>query len=1016
MRSFLRFITKYPIVTGLVVVLLIFSGIYSFMHMPVDLFPNLEVPVVNIISHYPGAAPEDMEMLVTRPIENEMKALPGVKRISSISTQGLSQVTVEFTWGTTVQEARQLVQAQLAKLRNVLPAEVTPRLENIGTTLQEVCGYVFYGGENLIELLNTVRHEIVGRLMSIPGVSSVEVLGGDKRAYLITLKPEVMARLHISISDVITALKKYNISRVAGYIENGGQGYSIRGDAKLKTIEDIRSIPIIKNGERSILLGEIADIREGRMPKHYVIYGNGIPAVALIIRKQPGASTIDVVRNVDKALSNLKYLLPPGTSIKKFYDQSEIILEARQEILQDLFVGALLAVLVLYLFLGSFRPTLIVALTIPLTLITTVAVMRLFGLGFNMITMTALALAVGMIVDDAIVVTENIFRHGKMTTDPLTASIEGTIEIAGPDASGTFTTVAAFLPLIIVTGIAALFLRPFGLTISIALLISLALSLTFVPLLFSRSRAAMVQKEGFLGDQILHNINSFFQTILKFSFRHKWVIIVIALLSLGTGGLTILFNKASILPPIDEGSLLIEYIMPPGTSLKESNRIGKLLEKIALADPDVSCVYRRTGSPASGYQVEGVNRGELFIKLKPKIERTRSAWEIMADLKKAYAQIPGCVFLYHQPTQEKIDESFSGLPALFGITIFGQDIDKLLSLAKRVEKILSSDPSISNVVNNMKGKSAEIDIRLNYKRLAIYNLKPSDVITALQAANMGVEATQIIRQKGEIPVIVKINPGQNPRLETIQRLPIITPQGTIVPLQKVTDIRVRHTVATITHLNGQREVTLVAEVEGSIPKVVKRLAKKFKNIKLPKGYQIEFSGQYPILIKTAKELLLVIFCALILIYLIMVIQFESWLQPLVILITIPLAMVGAVIALLVTGKGLNISVGMGMVTLAGIAVNNAIVLIHYANTQRKFGTDIEDALLAAASVRLRPILLTTLTSIAALIPTAIGTSVGSRIFQPFAITVIGGLLTTVFTTLIIVPTLVSIFSKSNQKD
>ena len=1016
MRGFLRFILMYPIATALAVALLVFMGVYSSRHMPVDLFPNLEVPVVNVISHYPGAAPEDMEMLVSRPVENELRTIPGVKRVASTSVQGLSRVTVEFTWGTTVRDARQLVQARLSRVKSALPAGVNPRLENIGTTLQEVCAYVFYGGGNPVTLRNTVRHDIAGRLMGVTGVSSVEVLGGDRRSFWITLRPDVLARLHLSIPDVVSTLKDYNVNTVGGFVQESGREYPVRGDARFETLSDIRSIPMLRNGERSVLLGQIADVREGWAPRHYVVHGDGVPSVAVIIRKQPGASTIDVVRNVDKALSHLKSLIPPGTSVKKFYDQSEMILESRQEIFQDLVVGAGLAVLVLYFFLGSLRPTLIVAFTIPLTLLATVAVMRLFGLGFNMITMTALALAVGMIVDDAIVVAENIFRHGKKTPDPLAASIEGAAEIVGPDASGTFTTVAAFLPLVIVTGIAALFLRPFGLTISAALLVSLVLSLTFVPLLFSRSGSAVVQREGFLGDRVLRGIDRLLQATLKFSFRRRWVTVTAAILSLGAAGLAAFLGKASVLPPIDEGAVLIEYVMPPGTSLKESNRIGELVERIAMADPDVSCVYRRTGSPESGYQVEGVNKGELLIKLKPKTERSRTAWEITADLKKAFSKIPGCVFLYHQPTQEKIDESFSGLPALFGVTIYGPDMRKLISLAGKIEKILSRDPSISNVVNNTKVKASEIVVRLNYKDLALYGLTPRDVLATLKATYTGLEATRIIRQKEDISVMVRLDTGDRLDIEKVRNLPVVARHGATVPLEYVADIRIRHAPAAITRLNGQREVTLIAEVEGNIPNVVKRLAEKFRNISLPEGYWIEFSGQYGILIETAVEMLIAVSCAVVLIYFIMAMQFASWLQPLVILVTIPLAVVGAVIALFVTGQGLNISVGMGVVTLAGIAVNNAIVLLDYGNRRKRSGAGPEEALLSAASIRLRPILLTTFTTIAALFPTAVGTGVGSRIFQPFAITVIGGLVSVVFATLVVVPTIASWSSGSSQND
>ncbi|RME43085.1 MAG: efflux RND transporter permease subunit [Deltaproteobacteria bacterium] len=1015
MHAFLRFITKYPIATALALVLLAFLGLFSYRHMPVDLFPDLEVPVINIITHYPGAAPEDMEMLVSRPIEDEMRAILGVKRVTSTSVQGRSQVTVEFTWGTTVRDARQLVQARMARLRSTLPAGVVPRLENIGTTLQEVSAYVFYGGGNPVTLRNTVRHDIAGRLMGVPGVSSVDVLGGERRAFWITLRPEVLARLHLSIPDVVATLKAHDVSTVAGFVQESGREYLVRGDARFKSISDIRSVPLVKEGERSVLLGMIAEIREGWAPRHYVVHGNGVPAVAILIRKQPGASTIEVVRNVDQALSRLKSLLPPGTSVKRFYDQSEIILESRHEILQNLVLGAGLAVLVLYFFLGSLRPTLIVAFTIPLTLLATLALMRLFGLGFNMITMTALALAVGMIVDDAIVVEENIFRHGKTVADPLAASIEGAAEIAGPDASGTFTTVAAFLPLVVVTGIAALFSKPFGLTISLALLGSLALSLTLVPLLFSRSKSVEAQREGFLGDRVLRALDSLLQSTLRGSFRRKWAPLTAAALLLGTAGLAAFLGKASVLPPIDEGALLIEYVMPPGTSLEESDRIGNRVERIALADPDVSCVYRRTGSPAIGYQVEGVNKGELLIKLKPKWERSRSAWEIADDLEKAYTKIPGCVFLYRQPTQEKIDESFSGLPALFGVTLYGPEMDRLSSLAGRVEEILSADPSISNVVNHTKVKASEIVVGLDDKALALQGLEPADVLMTLQAAYIGLEATRIIREKEDISVMIRLDTGEEPNIATIRNLPVATRHGATVPLESVANIRVRHTPATITRLNGQREVTLIAEVEGNIPRVVRRLEEKFERIRWPPGYRIEFSGQYRLLIETAKELLMVLAGAIVLIHLIMAMQFGSWLQPLVILVTIPLAGVGAVIALFVTGQGLDVSVGMGAVTLVGIAVNNAIVLIDEGNRRMRAGAAPEGALLSAASVRLRPILLTTFTTIAALLPTAIGTSVGSRIFQPFAMTMIGGLLSAMFATLVVVPTVACWVSRSSCK-
>jgi CzcA family heavy metal efflux pump len=1007
MRSFLRLIVDKPIATVLIIIFMILGGFFSVRHMSVDLFPNMDIPVVNIITHYAGASPEDLELLVSRPVENAMQSIPGVKRVASTSAQGISQVTVEFNWGTTVRDARQLVQAELAGLAAILPRGLTPHLENIGTTLQEVCGYVIYGGDDMVSIRNTIRYDVASRLMAVDGVSSADVIGGNQHAFYVQINPEKLISLKLTTDDIIAALQQHNIAAVSGHIERSGKEYLIRGNALLKTIDDIRSIPIIKAGTTPVLIGDAASVFEGIMPQYYSVSGNDRPAVALVIRKQPGASTISVVHDIDKALAKLKNILPPETHIKKFYDQSEIIKASRHEILSDLAVGALLAVLALYFFLGSIRPTLIVALTIPVSLLATLTIMHWLGMSLNVITMTALTLAIGLIVDDAIVVTENIFRHSASNTASDLASIEGALEIAGPDASGTLTTVAAFMPLILMTGIAAVFMRPFGLTISAALLISLLLSLTLVPALFGRMQHFEIGN-NFAGARLIKKLDLHLQAILKVSFRHKRLVLSAAFMSLGLAGLTAFIGKVSILPPIDEGAILVEYVMPPGTSLRESNRIGQKLDRIAMTHKDVSCVYRRTGSPGNGYQIEGVNKGEMLIKLKPSNKRGSSVDEIMQHLKESFSTLNGVVFMYHQPTQEKIEESFSGLPALFGITVYGDDTSRLTAIAGRVESVLAKKQGISNVINNTKIKVPQIDIDIIYPALAQYGVEAKTVLNSIKAARFGIEATRIIRQKEEIGVMVQTPVSGNLGIEDIRQLPVVTAKGGWVPLERLADIKIKYAPAAITRLNGQRQITIIAEIEGNIPSIVRDLRKQFSSIDLPQGYSIDFSGQYHTLITTAVELLLAVLAAMLLIYLILAMQFSSWLQPLMILATIPISLSFAMLGLFLTRQGLDISVGMGAVTLVGIAVNNAIVLIDFANREVASGKKITMALLNAASVRLRPILLTTVTTIAALLPTAITAAAGSRLFQPFAITVIFGMIGSTLATLIIIPTVATL--------
>lgn len=1008
MRSLLKYIISNPLIVALCLVVLILLGLYAATQMPVALFPNLDVPLVNIITHYPGATPEDIEALITRPIEDEMCGIPGVRRVSSVSAPGIAQITVEFNWGISVRQARQITQTHLARVHNVLPTGIEPRLENIGTTLQEVAGYVVYGSTDLVTMHHIVRYRLTSKLMSLRGVAGIEVLGGDEPAFVVVVSPRALYNCHLTLNNIIQTIRKSNASVVAGYSQRSGREYVIRGDARLTGINDIRRLPIPLENGQPVFLGNIARVQRGKLPHHYVVRGNRLPAVAFVVRKLPGVNTVSLVKAVDKTLMHFPF--PTGTYVKKYYDQSEIITEARDTIFQDATIGAGLAVLMLFFFLGTLRPTIIVAATIPITLLVTISLMYWLGLGFDVITMSALTLAVGMIVDDAIVVSENCFSHLQKGKAPFQASIDGTVEIAGPDITGTFTTVAAFAPLVLIGGMAALFLRPFGLTISMALIISLLLSLTFIPLCFSRP-GMIVPKETTLGSRFLKYLNKRLVRILGFSLAHKKMVLIPA------GGVFLLsilllftLHPVRLLPPVDEGAILVEYTMPPGTSLEEADYMGDMLDKIALSLPDTACVYRRVGSPERGYQIEGANCGEIMIKLKPKGVRRHNVKKIIRTLKQAYNQVSGIVYLYHQPTQEKMDESFSGLPALFGVTVFGEDIGHLTQIANQVETILNKTPSISNVINHARDRYPETTIRLNYPQLAQYGLRAEDVLIGLRSAYYGQTATRIVTARQEIPILVKLgNAGQD-----LRHLPLQAGDK-IIPLQAIADIDIKYMPANINHLNGQREVTLLADVGGNILSVVSALKQQFRQISLPPGYSIEITGQYKALLKATLQIGMVLLASLIIIYAIMLAEFHSWWQPLVILCAVPFAFVGAFFALAIFGQGIDVSVGMGLLTLAGVAVNNGIILIDFANRRQLVGISTRQALIEAASVRLRPILMTSLTTVFALLPTAIGLGVGSRVFQPFSITLIGGLLISTLVTLVLIPTIYAMIKVDTPK-
>lgn len=1019
MRRLIAHLIARPLEVGLGVLVVAALGLYGAGHMSVGLFPSLDVPVVQVIAHAPGSASLDLELSVTRPIEDALKGAPGIRRVASTTMQGVVIITVQFAWGTQVRDARQIVLGRLGQVRSRLPAGVVPRLEHIGTTLEEVGGWVIWGAGDPVEVGPIVRRDLVARLMTVPGVSLVDVIGGQRRAFWVDLEPGRLAALHLTLSEIEDAIRRTHGASVAGFFERGSEDVVIRADSRILTVAALRAVPIPLADGTVLTLGQIARVREGRAPKHSEVLarrvsragsggarvGDGdssVPAMAIFIRKQPAASTITVERAVEAELERSRSLLPPGARIGKFYDQSEVLVEARRAIVHDLIAGAVLAVLVLWLFLGAARPTIAVALTIPLSLLATLAVLWLAGQSLNVITMAALTLVVGMIVDDAIVVTENVFRHQEAGASPVDAAREGTAEIAAADASGTFTTVTAFLPLVMVGGLAAVFLRPFGLTVSSALLASLVLSLTTVPVMLARGRGAAMGRAP--GRKILQALGRKLERALSWTLHHRAAtLLASAILGLGMfAALAFRMGPVSLLPPVDEGALLVEYIMPPGVSLRESLRVGQELGRRATRLPGVVLVEERVGAPEGGASVEGINRGELRVKLAPMDSGRPSAKELLQRLARDSADIPGVILMLHQPTQERMDEAFSGLPAVFGVTIFGPDLAKLEGISVRVEKILDADPAVHNIVNNSRFHRPQLDVRIDGARCAALGVEPADVRKTVAAANWGDEVLRVLREREQVPILLRVE-GFGRGLEAMGTLPVPGRDGVVVPLARVASLALHRVPAQIDRLNGQRQLSLLAEVDGNLPAVARRLDRRFAGLDLPAGYSVACTGRYRVLLRTARELAFVLLAAALLILAILTLEFGSLRQAAWILAVVPVSLAGGALGLALTGSGLNVAVAMGMLALLGIGVNNGIVLVDFANRRRAAGAEWAAALVEAAGIRLRPILATTLTTMAGLLPTALGLGSGQHIFQAFAVTVIFGLAAGTVATLLVLP-------------
>lgn len=993
---------KRPLPVILSLLLLSLSGFFVYHRLNVDILPNLNYPLVNIITHYPGASPSDIEILVTRPIESAVRSLKNVRRISSISAQGFSKVTVEFTWGLNVSQAQQEIISSLAKVKTSLPKGAEPVIENIGSSLQEIMGYVVESRKvNRRKLRNLAQYNIAPLLRAVEGVSEIDVYGGEKEAYIVDASPYSLGSYNIGLSEIANKIKSSNLQVHVGFLDKYHQDFPLRGICKINGTDDLKNVLIRYNPPHPpLILAKLARIFKGSLPQRYAVYTDNVPGVVFSVYKQPNASTIQVAKEIKRQLAKIRKNLPGTIEIKPYYDQSELIEHQAHNLTFSIILGAFLVVGVLMVLLNDFLGGLIIAFTIPLIVSASLLFLYLFGFSLNVITLGGFAVAVGMLVDGSIIVLENIYRRRQMGKDRISAAVEGTKEIMGPDISGVLTTVAVFLPLLLLSGIGGKLFFPFGFTVSVVLICSLIFSLTFIPVLMGARKKI---KKGKInsGDKFFSFLRDINKKILRRVLKRPKTSIAITILFLIILVLLLSFSPLGFMPQVDEGAILCEYILPPGTSFKESKKIGAELEKTISKVPDVTTTYLRVGSAEESYQVEGVNRGEILAKLAEGAKRKRTIKEIIRQMKTKIEKFKGVETFFHQPTMEKIDESFSGLPAVFALTIYGDDYNKLSKYSSKIEKTAKRCPLIENVVNNAVIKIPETQIKLRKDKMNSLGLNPENVLKELAIAMKGKIVSETVKGERSIPIFLTSGkfPPSKKNVDDLKNIPLKIPGGGVVNLSDIAYIKDAYTINQLNHIDMKREITLNLEIEGGIGRVVNWFKKNLPNLHMPPGYFIEFTGQYKSLVKAVKGLIFSAVIAIIIVYLIMTIQFNSALQPLAILFELPLSFIGGCFALIITRQPINLSSLIGFLTLIGISVNNGIILIDYANRMRRAGMERQSALEESANVRVRPIFLTTITTVFGLLPVALS----SGVHKPLAIVVIGGLLVSSFLTLNILP-------------
>jgi CzcA family heavy metal efflux pump len=1001
------------LVVALSALLLVWGG-YIAVNLPVDVFPDLNKPTITILTEAEGLAPEEVETQVSFPIETVMNGVPGVERVRSQSGIGLSIVYVEFAWGTDVYRNRQLVAEKISEAREQLPQNLTPFLAPISSIMGEIMLISVTskdGKTDPLDVRSLADWTIRPRLLTITGVSQVIPIGGGVKQYQALVSPEKLAQFNVTIEEVSTALEKSNVNSTGGFVDTQSQEYLVRNLGRFYSIEELKQTVVAYRQNTPIRLGDVATVEFGARIKRGDAGTNGMPAVIMSVQKQPGASTVELTEKVDEAVRELQATLPPDIEINtRLFRQANFIEASIDNVVEALRDGAILVTIVLFLFLWNFRTTFITLTAIPLSFVVTFLILWAFGFSVNTMTLGGLAVAVGELVDDAIVDIENIFRRlreNRSSPHPkgfLRVIYEASLEIRSSIVYATVIVALVFIPLFALSGVEGRLLAPLGLAYITALVASLFVSLTVTPVLASyllpKMRAMHEEKDSFL----VRWLKARDETLLHWTLRHPYKVMIGAGVLFLLAMATLPFLGTSFLPDFNEGTLTINVQAQPGTSLTESNRIGQIAEKLIMEVPEVTSVGRRTGRAELDEHAEGVHYTEIDVDLKT--GRTRA--QIVADIREKLAVIPGANVNIGQPISHRLDHLQSGVRAQIAVKLFGDDLGVLRSKAEEIRNVVNAVPGAADVQIERQVLIPQIRFNIDRARAAQYGLQPGEIAETLETALNGRTVSQAIEGARRYDVVVRFDDASRGNTDALRNVTVDTPAGTQIPVSAVATIENLPGPNQVLRENAKRRIVVSANTEGrDLGSVVAEMRERVAaQVTLPPGYFIEFGGQFEAQQAATRTLSLLTIFSLVAIFFLLSKALGDWRSALQVMINIPLALIGAVIALLLTGGVFSIATLVGFISLVGITSRNGIMMIsHYLHLVREEGEDFTEAMIVRGSLeRLVPVMMTALTAGLSLVPLVISADApGKEILQPLAVVVLGGIITSTLLDQIVTP-------------
>jgi cobalt-zinc-cadmium resistance protein CzcA len=987
------------------------AGLAAYRQLSTDVFPDLTVPIFNVITQNAAMAPEELELSVTLPLESSLNGLPGVQRIRSVTQQGVSQVTVEFDSEMGYWRARQLVTERLAQVLPQLPEGTRPPLlSSLTNRLNEVYELLVEGDMDPMQLRDLAEFDLRYRILAVPGVASVERLGGLLRQYQVQLDPNRMRALGIGLDQVLSAVRASNENAPGGVVSTGETEFSVRSLGRIASPEDLRRSVITARHGTPVTIGDVAAVVEGGAVRRGLARANGREVVSSRVIKQVGADTVEVTRAVRAALDEAQKSLPPGVRVRTVYDQSELIGHALTSVQRAILIGAVLVVIVLFVLLGDARSAFIVTLTLPLSVILAGVVMRWFGAGINTMTLGGLAIAVGILVDAAIIMTENI--HHRMLTgsgDRQQRVLQGAMEVGRPIAFATLIIIAVFLPLFLMTGIEGRLYRPLSLTVASAMLASLALSLTLVPMLCAWWLKSSDQGAEESDVPVIRAIKRVYVPSLQWAFRHAWLIRGLALAVTIPAFVGLRHVGTEFMPELDEGALLIQTVLPGEASLDQVDKVNLQVEDVIAHVNGVASVSRRTGRSEETEDPMPHVLSDVLVQLKPPGERP-STDAMIDEIRTRLEEVPGVAALFTTPLGMRIDEGLGGTPAELSIRVFGPDLDELARITRQVAGIASQVQGVTDLRVEEASGVPQLQVRIDRVAAARLGLTAGEIAEGVRVALSGEVVSEFWQGQRNYGIQVRQAEPFRTNLAQIAALPLMSASGDLVPLAQVASIEQRRGPSIIRRENVVRRVAVEASVEGrDLGSTVRELQQRIAaDLRLPANYYIDFGGQFEQQERAFQALELAIALAVGLVFVLLLVALGSAAEVLVVLLTLPDAFVGGILAMLLTGETLNVSSAVGFIGLFGIAVQNGLVLIAQARALMAEGLPFGDALERASIGRVRPKLMTASCAMLGLLPLVLLPGQGGELERPLAIVMIGGLVTSTLFTLLALPTFYSL--------